>query len=291
MKELMINPSVQGAEANLRGAAAILNLYSASSPGKGEKLIYDNEPREALETWWFVLAAYNGGGRDGKLATSNYPYRVYNSFLKGSIMRDGIGGKIDPIEVTLPPSTYLECTNDICGDGEISSRDHELIPKTPENSIRETLPFDANNLILHDNDGNVIKADLTSSKNNDGEAELVIANAPTTQPGGEQPSNTGGGDTDPVIAGSTATEPGDEQPTVGSVLPATLPSDRVLQENVQSGEDRSWEAKNSITAAGFTVERGGRATLKAGNRIILKPGFHAKRGSQFNAQIDPSLKQ
>jgi hypothetical protein len=68
---------------------------------------------------------------------------------------------------------------------------------------------------------------------------------------------------------------------------------------VEIGPPKIWEALISIIAAGdgtfFTIVgdgvNGGNATFKAGSRIILKPGFTAQRGSQFNAQIDPTLKQ
>ncbi|MBV6419585.1 MAG: hypothetical protein DAHOPDDO_00808 [Ignavibacteriaceae bacterium] len=46
----------------------------------------------------------------------------------------------------------------------------------------------------------------------------------------------------------------------------------------------TYEATNSITA-GTNVIVNGTATLKAGNSIHLKPGFHAANGSNFNAKI------
>ncbi len=30
-----------------------------------------------IETWWWPLGEFNGGGDDGFLTTSNYPYRVW----------------------------------------------------------------------------------------------------------------------------------------------------------------------------------------------------------------------
>ncbi|MBI1923615.1 hypothetical protein HYR99_05140 [Candidatus Poribacteria bacterium] len=67
---------------------------------------------------------------------------------------------------------------------------------------------------------------------------------------------------------------------------------------VEIGKTEIWEALISIIVAGdgtfFTIVgdgvNGGNATFRAGSRIILKPGFHAQPGSQFNAQIDPTLK-
>jgi hypothetical protein len=39
----------------------------------------------------------------------------------------------------------------------------------------------------------------------------------------------------------------------------------------------------------LTVENGGELILTAGNSITLKPGFHAKAGSKFTAQINPNF--
>jgi hypothetical protein len=39
----------------------------------------------------------------------------------------------------------------------------------------------------------------------------------------------------------------------------------------------------------FTIEPGVTCNMKAGERIVLKPGFHAKAGSNFRAYIEPNL--
>jgi len=44
-----------------------------------------------------------------------------------------------------------------------------------------------------------------------------------------------------------------------------------------------------ITDQKFTVEAGTNVKMRAGTKIILKHGFHAKQGSNFRAYIDPSL--
>ncbi|MFN7014878.1 MAG: 3-coathanger stack domain-containing protein, partial [Bacteroidia bacterium] len=44
-----------------------------------------------------------------------------------------------------------------------------------------------------------------------------------------------------------------------------------------------------ITENKFIIEPGVTCTMKAGERIVLKAGFHAKAGSNFRAYIDPSL--
>jgi hypothetical protein len=84
------------------------------------------------------------------------------------------------------------------------------------------------------------------------------------------------------------------------VVNVQSPSDLVLQDmTVEIGQTKSWEASNSITAAGdgtfFIVKgdgvKGGNATFTAGRYITLKPGFTAQRGSRFNGRINPSLKQ
>ena len=49
-------------------------------------------------------------------------------------------------------------------------------------------------------------------------------------------------------------------------------------------------ALQTITAQNnFVVASGGDVTFIAGQRIELKPGFHAQTGSQFHAQMDPNI--
>ncbi len=70
--------------------------------------------------------------------------------------------------------------------------------------------------------------------------------------------------------------------------------DRILQNiTVAIGDNESWSAVNTITAAGnstfFAIvgngSDGGNAVFTAGSRIDLKPGFQAQTGSSFNASI------
>jgi hypothetical protein len=44
-----------------------------------------------------------------------------------------------------------------------------------------------------------------------------------------------------------------------------------------------------ITENKFSIEPGVTCNMKAGERIVLKPGFHAKAGSNFRAYIEPNL--
>ncbi len=59
---------------------------------------------------------------------------------------------------------------------------------------------------------------------------------------------------------------------------------------INSGEEQKHYAYN-ITAAGdgtsYTVKSGGKSHLKAGNSIVLGPGFSAESGSEFHAFIQP----
>ncbi|MFN7013114.1 MAG: T9SS type A sorting domain-containing protein [Bacteroidia bacterium] len=48
-------------------------------------------------------------------------------------------------------------------------------------------------------------------------------------------------------------------------------------------------AEPIITENKFTIEPGVTCNMKAGERIVLKPGFHAKAGSNFRAYIEPNL--
>ncbi len=56
---------------------------------------------------------------------------------------------------------------------------------------------------------------------------------------------------------------------------------------INSDETELHQASNTIENYGYyTINSGGDATLKATN-IVLKPGFNAKEGSTFRAEIDP----
>ncbi|MDM8550848.1 peptidoglycan DD-metalloendopeptidase family protein, partial [Desulfobacterales bacterium HSG2] len=149
---LLKENSHTGARANIRGGASKLRWDADHVSG----LIYDGEPQEALEVWWFVLAYYNGGGADGSLNTSNYPYRVYNCFLSGVTDLDD-GERVPQIPITLPPHfSFRKATGAELTNGEVNSADRNLIPQTPEGFIRRTEKFNACTEMghLHDNDGN-----------------------------------------------------------------------------------------------------------------------------------------
>ncbi len=59
---------------------------------------------------------------------------------------------------------------------------------------------------------------------------------------------------------------------------------------INSGEEQKHYAYN-ITVSGdgtnYKVKNGGKSSLKAGNRIVLEPGFSAELGSDFHAFIQP----
>ncbi|MCL2290665.1 MAG: T9SS type A sorting domain-containing protein [Bacteroidetes bacterium] len=50
--------------------------------------------------------------------------------------------------------------------------------------------------------------------------------------------------------------------------------------------DGVYNAKDFITAKNTTIQSGTKVVFEAGNKIVLKPGFHAKAGSTFIAKID-----
>ncbi|MCY3772042.1 MAG: hypothetical protein OXG98_08485 [Gemmatimonadetes bacterium] len=56
---------------------------------------------------------------------------------------------------------------------------------------------------------------------------------------------------------------------------------------VRGTGDRLKEGVSLATSGPYVVEAGETVTLKASARIILRPGFHAKAGSNFRAGIDP----
>lgn len=145
MVSLLKEDSGEGAEANIRGAASKLR-HDADNVGD---LIYDGEPEEALEVWWFVLAYYNGGGADGSLLTSNYPFRVYNCFLSG--IEDPVDGtRVPQIPITLPPYVSFQvATQGELDNGEVVAADQDLIPSSPLNMIRRTEAFNACEDLYH----------------------------------------------------------------------------------------------------------------------------------------------
>ena len=116
---------------------------------------------ETLESWWFPIAAYNGGGKDGFITTSNYPYRVWSRFARLNIQ-----------SVSYPPLSRIAYfvrgdRNPDNGkkvrysDSEIQLGDDDLYPtpadlgKSPSGGIRWTSArFNAfEEIPLHRNDG------------------------------------------------------------------------------------------------------------------------------------------
>jgi len=80
------DPKGDGAMWNIRGGAWLLT--SDTPDGKKRfadvptyKGVFDSVENqklaETLEAWWFPVAAYNGAGGDGKVATSDYVFRVW----------------------------------------------------------------------------------------------------------------------------------------------------------------------------------------------------------------------
>jgi hypothetical protein len=129
---------------NIRGGAAMMRVWADGD--SGGPLIYDDEPREALETWWFVVTRYNGGGEDGLLTSSNYPYRVFNRFLLSS--------RVPRISVTFPPvMTSRASTSTERARGEANSNDADLQPPVPDFHIRVVSEFNVNDLEWHTCDG------------------------------------------------------------------------------------------------------------------------------------------
>jgi murein DD-endopeptidase MepM/ murein hydrolase activator NlpD len=148
-------PGDAGVEASIRVTACKLHHDATND----DDLVYDDEPLEALETWWFVVTAYNGGGKDGLLTTSNYPFRVYNCFLNGITVNGEV--RVPQIPITLPPHfEFRKARQDELDNSEISSTDPDLIPSTPPDFIRITHPFHSKKDMgfLHGNDGNLIHA-------------------------------------------------------------------------------------------------------------------------------------
>ncbi|NIX01476.1 MAG: hypothetical protein GWN13_25205, partial [Phycisphaerae bacterium] len=70
---------------------------------------------------------------------------------------------------------------------------------------------------------------------------------------------------------------------------AAIADDDTLSGQYDSGA--SFSARNTLTTGDpFEVTApGGNVTLRAGERITLKPGFHAQNGSRFTAAIDTAL--
>ena len=58
---------------------------------------------------------------------------------------------------------------------------------------------------------------------------------------------------------------------------------------VGTGTTETHEATGRLEAGPFTVADGGEVTLRAGEAIVLKPGFAARLGAKLLVEVDPSL--
>tara|TARA_B110000259_G_scaffold151310_1_gene170954 strand:- start:2766 stop:4985 length:2220 start_codon:yes stop_codon:yes gene_type:complete len=66
---------------------------------------------------------------------------------------------------------------------------------------------------------------------------------------------------------------------------SNCPSQLTINQNVSSGQSDIREAKNSITANNV-IYNGAIATYNAGNSVVLKTGFHARKDASFRANIE-----
>ena len=117
----IINLLKNDAEANIRGGASKLRWDADNVPA----LLHAWEPRQALETWWWVLDHYNGGTFNvARKSDSNYPFRVYNALLSGVTVNGDV--RVPQIPVTLPPHFFFRKGTAAETDGDAA-----LIPHTP----------------------------------------------------------------------------------------------------------------------------------------------------------------
>ena len=167
LEALLKADTPEGAQANIRAGADKLRYEADNYSG----LILPDEPQDALEVWFFVLSVYDsyGGGEDSNIATSNYPYRIYDCFLTG--VQEGGGVRVPQIPITLPPHVTfkLASAEEIVGR-EVLVGDDLLAPKSPpseidgedvsEGFLRRTEFFNAcaDLYHLHANDGNLLNA-------------------------------------------------------------------------------------------------------------------------------------
>jgi surface antigen len=135
--------SSAGAQANIRAAAALLADWADDTVG-GVPLMFADDPINALESWWFVVVRYNGGGLDGSLLTSNYVYRVFNKLAFGvPPLFPGVG--IDLTSVPPVQGSRPATPNEI-SLGEVNSTDHLLVPTVPKWHLRTFQGFDVADL-------------------------------------------------------------------------------------------------------------------------------------------------
>jgi hypothetical protein len=156
------------ARANIFGAAAILDSWwrqhEAIAPPAS--LVDPNAPRAALESWWWFLPKYNGGGGDGALKSSNYPFRVYHA------LREGVPGVVAQIDVSLPDATSR--APEPREEGEVASGDTNLFPIVHPGHIRVVdTNFQPSSLILHDNEGSPILPSVVGDVDGSGDVDIT----------------------------------------------------------------------------------------------------------------------
>lgn len=143
----LVENSMRGIYFNVKAAAKFMNNLVDQSKNTAVPLIFQGEPRDKIETWWFVVTAYNGGGIDGKLTTSNYPYRVFARFRNSST------GHVPSIPIDMksfpPKQSYREATSQEKINYECIRTDKDLQPSVPDDGkcyIRIYEPFEVNKL-------------------------------------------------------------------------------------------------------------------------------------------------
>ena len=78
---------------------------------------------------------------------------------------------------------------------------------------------------------------------------------------------------------------------VGSVpSDALFASQKYRRGEVKANEYVGEVLNTSLGMGAWTVAAAGNATLRAGERITLQPGFLVRAGGGFRAEIDPSLR-
>jgi len=208
--------SPEGARLNILGGAAVLRDFVCwASPRVFKQdelnkcvqgiapyaLTADEQTKlsQTLEVWWWPVAQYNGGGLDGWLMTTNYPFRVW------ARLKELVKATNPNSDVSYPPIRrgneqiirYL-CNKEYAPDGkevlynvnEISSKDDVLYP-TPADlgasgksgCIRwvkgDFNPFQE--VVLHNNDGSIFQT---------GQATLAVSPTAWTAPSGGGASPT-----------------------------------------------------------------------------------------------------
>jgi len=172
----------EGARLNILGGTAVLRSkrcwanprikttadFDNCTLDLGEVALTANEKHklaETIEPWWFPLSAYNGGGADGKIFTSNYPFRVWPNL---SFFASGA-------KFAYPPEIKYFLNGEETPEGirvaydankEISIEDDLLYP-TPSDLQRPGVTggirwvnstYDAFDVVLHRNDGSAYAA-------------------------------------------------------------------------------------------------------------------------------------